>query len=124
MDGLWIGNAFFYFSLCLPISLVAWTGIVRCLGWLGDTDDQPSWFWFIAVRSPFWDTGATPVLTALGSAVFVWAVGNFVPVLALVFGTYGPLDRVGVLVYFVVQGVFVLQIRRAIMRARSGEEGS
>ena len=109
---------------CLAVSMIAWTLAVLAFGWLQDSADQPSEFGFIASRAHFFVSERarvrSPDRMAIGAALVFWGLANFP---AIAFFVLRPYDLGGILLcvaYFGVQILWLLRIRRAIVRSRAG----
>ncbi len=124
MDGPWPEDALALFALCLPFSMIAWAGIARSAGWLREQADQPAWFRFIAVRSPSWGTGDPPVWAEIILALVFGTLMNFPAAGLLAIWPYGWLGRLIPVAYFLAQGMWLLDMRRAIIRAKARHPGS
>jgi hypothetical protein len=121
MNGSLAQEVLFLCGLALPASLVAWTGVTLIESWLPCREDQPGWFRFLALRTQLRSgehardqEGAIILVTVTA----VWALFNFPPSVALFESPAGWLGRAVAVAYFVVQGLFVLDLRRAIERCR------
>jgi hypothetical protein len=115
MDGPWAQYALFDFALLLPASMVAWTWLSLSCGWLRHPTDQPAWFRFIAVRSRLPVSGFAPNWTGILCALLTWGFFNYPQILGLLSWPYGWTGRLTFLAYFVAQGIWVLDLRRAIV---------
>jgi hypothetical protein len=119
MDGPWPQVAGFLFLVALPMSMVGSTWAALAAGWLPDEVDQPVVFRFIAARSKGWATAGASNRGGMVFGLLFWGFANAEPLGLLLVWPYGLVGRAIVVAYAVVQGIWLLAIRRAIVRARS-----
>ena len=124
MDGPWEQVVVFLFACAMPASLVAWTVVLTSAGWLRDPADQPRSFRFLAALFPASKPQPTPNWVGILVGVGFLAFFNYVPLTGIVIWPFGWLGRVVIVVYLVAQVLWLMRVRQAIIRARSGDDGS
>jgi hypothetical protein len=124
MNGPVVELSVFLLAFALPGTLIGWTLGILSAGQLRDRPDQPASFRFIAVRFPTRVPGAVPDEAGFAVAVALLGLANFYPAGALLLWPYGPLGRAILGVYFLTQGLWLLRVRRAIVRASARDETS
>ena len=114
-----------------PMTIIAVAGALLAIGWLREPNDQPPEFRAIAsyVRlfvSPHATLRRPDRLAVVSAAVF-WGLANL-PLLAILasilfFRSLRGLsvDALAVIiVYFIAQGLWLVRIRQAVLRSRTG----
>jgi hypothetical protein len=118
MGGPWPQNAVFSFLFALPVSIVAWTYGTLGMGWLRLAQDQPRWFRFIAARMEVkTDSDRPPNWNMVAIALAIWSFVNVLQLASFVMWPFGWLGRAVFLMYFVVQAIWVLGLRRSVRRS-------
>jgi hypothetical protein len=119
--GLWL------FVFCLPVSMIAWTLAVLAVGWLQDPADQPSEFGFFAAATHLFVSERASVRSpdrmAIGAALVFWGLANGPLLIVLVKMLYDLVGMLFLVAYVGVQILWLLRIRRAIVRSRTGTGG-
>jgi hypothetical protein len=111
----------FLFVVALPLSLFSWTVIVVGAGLLRDPHVQPVWLrLYMRVVPDLVSEGRTVICFGL----FCLALSNFVPLGILAGGSYGEQILRVDLAYLIVQGIFLVPLGRALLRARVRDRDS
>jgi hypothetical protein len=111
-------------ALAMPTTMIAWTIAILAIGGLRDPADQPLEFRIIASRAQFYVSKHYPDLTSIAAAIVFWGLGNFPPIYVLVVRPHGGAGLDVSIVYLAVQALWLLRIRRAIVRAGGDHGGS
>ena len=124
MDGPWVQLVVALFACALPLSLIAWTVVVTSVGWLRDPADQPRLFRLVAAQFPASEPQPTPNWIGVIMGVGFLGFFSYAPVVVFVIWPNGWFGRFVIVAYLLVQVFWLLRVRQAIIRARSGDDGS